>query len=652
VTALLRGRLSPAAVLGLLVIGISGAVRLALALRPEVRLAAGQWPGTFGIGLYYDFAVATLIAAPAGLVLALAPERLARNGIFRGVCALAIAIAAYGLLVIGVAEWVFWDEFAARFNFIAVDYLIYTREVLGNIWQSYPVGWWLALLVLPAAAITAAAAPILWRRMMEPAPMRARLRVATLLLGMAVVSASLVASGQRGVLAGDVAQELAGNGIWEFFAALRSNELDYERYYATLSSEHLHALTGPLLSRSGERQSAARRSLAERVVLDSQPEKRLSVVLISIESLGAEFMSAFGNDKGITPRLDELAKESLFFTNVFATGNRTVRGLEALSLALPPTPGQSIVKRPANGRLFTLGSVFEDRGYATRFMYGGYGYFDGMNAFFSANDYQAVDRTAIRRESIQHENIWGVADEHLFDFALEEIERARGTDGARPFFAHIMTTSNHRPYTYPEGRIDIPSGNGRDGAVKYSDFAIGRFIDAARSRPWFDDTVFVIVADHGASARGTTSIPVEQYRIPLLIFSPKHVAAARVGRLMSQIDVAPTLLGRLRFSYHTKFMGRDIFRADPSDDRAFVANYQTLGYLRDGRLITLEPRRKSSVRSFPASSAAAGLSDEQVRAEAIAWYQTAARYYRTGQLDDDESNQIAATEADARRFPE
>src|SRR4029077_1462018 len=128
-----------------------------------------------------------------------------------------------------------------------------------------------------------------------------------------------------------------------------------------------------------------------RVVFDPTPDKNLNVVLVSIESLGAEFLGMYGNPEGITPNLDALAAQSLTFTQVYATGNRTVRGMEALALSLPPTPGQSIVKRPNNEKLFSLGSVFEDKDYAVLFAYGGYGYFDNMNAFFDANDYRVVD---------------------------------------------------------------------------------------------------------------------------------------------------------------------------------------------------------------------------------------------------------------------
>jgi phosphoglycerol transferase MdoB-like AlkP superfamily enzyme len=356
-----------------------------------------------------------------------------------------------------------------------------------------------------------------------------------------------------------------------------------------------------------------------------------------VESLGAEFLGRYGNTQGLTPNLDRLAGDSLWFSRVYATGNRTVRGMEALSLALPPTPGQSIVRRPNNDMLFSLGSVFEDKDYAVIFAYGGYGYFDNMNAFFDANDYRSVDRRAIPSGRVQHETVWGVADEHLFDQVLDEIDRERSARPERPFFVHVMTTSNHRPYTYPDGRIDIPSGSGRNGAVKYTDYAIGEFLAKAKSKPWFDDTVFVLTADHGANARGTTRIPIDKYLIPVMVYSPKHVTPRRVDRLMSQIDIPPTLLGLLDFDYYSKFFGRDVLRSPPASDRAFVANYQTLGYLAGDRLALLHPRRKTEAFRVDADKNIVGaIDDPQLVREAIAFYSTASYVFHSGLYRDEE----------------
>jgi phosphoglycerol transferase MdoB-like AlkP superfamily enzyme len=220
---------------------------------------------------------------------------------------------------------------------------------------------------------------------------------------------------------------------------------------------------------------------------------------------------------------------------------------------------------------------------------------------------------------------------------IDEIDREQQARPQRPFFVHVMTTSNHRPYTYPAGRIDIPSGSGRDGAVKYTDYAIGRFLERARAKPWFGDTVFVVTADHGANARGTSRIPIDNYLIPVFVYAPQHVAPRRVDRLMSQIDVPPTLLGLLDFDYYSKFFGRDVLASPPSSDRAFVANYQTLGYLTPGRLVLLQPRRKAEVFRADGGQRILGpVDDPQALREAIAFYSAASYVFRRGLYRDEE----------------
>ena len=628
-------RLLPAALVGVSLVLLATLVRALLAAQAEAALPAGTLLQIFARGLWFDLAAANFAVTPLVLWLALAPARLARTRLYRGITVAAFFGACFGLLLLAVAEWLFWEEFGARFNFIAVDYLLYTHEVLGNIWESYPVGRILGALALAAAATTALLGRRLWRA--SGAPLGARAALVALLVQASLLGCALgfADSDQKNFSAQDSANELAGNGLFEFFAALRRNELSFERFYATLPFEEALALVRDTFP--GADWVEPGRGGVERHVRGGGAERKLNVVLVTVESLGAEFLGAYGHPGGLTPNLDRLARESLWFSKVYATGNRTVRGLEAVSLALPPTPGQSIVRRPNNGALFSLGSVFEDKGYGVLFAYGGYGYFDNMNAFFDANDYRSVDRRSIPSARIAFENIWGVADEHLYDQVIDEFDRELAAHPGRPLFAHVMTTSNHRPYTYPAGRIDIPSGTGRHGAVKYSDYALGRFLERARGRPWFGRTVFVITADHGANARGGMQIPVDKYRIPLFVYAPGHVAPRRVDRLMSQIDVAPTLLGLLDFDYYSKFLGRDLLHSAPASDRAFVANYETLGYLKGDRVAVLQPRRAKAFLSLLGEARAAGVAgDAQLMREAIAFYQVAAHVFDSGLYRDEE----------------
>ncbi|HEU4351075.1 MAG TPA: sulfatase-like hydrolase/transferase [Burkholderiales bacterium] len=627
------GRFTPAFLIVALFVGVSTLTRGLLALHSGLVAAAGEWAKIFGYGLAFDFVAAMYLALPVALWLALVPHAVARSRLHRALTVLIFAASAYAAILLALSEWLFWDEFGSRFNFIAVDYLLYTHEVLGNIWQSYPVGRLLLALVLGAGLLTLPVAKALWRSAGEPVRWNRSLLVAAAWIAAVVCTLRFVDSDMRNFSARDAANDLAGNGLYEFFAANYRNELSYDRHYATLPIEEALDLVRRELGAQGEG--------TERRIQPPRAERRLNVVLVSVESLGAEFLGSYGNPKGLTPNLDRLAGESLWFSRVYATGNRTVRGLEALSLGLPPTPGQSIVRRPHNEMLFSLGSVFEDKGYAVLFAYGGYGYFDNMNAFFDANDYRSVDRRSIPSARVEHETVWGVADEHLFDQVLDEIDRELQARPERPFFVHVMTTSNHRPYSYPAGRIDIPSGSGREGAVKYTDYAIGRFLEQARAKRWFADTLFIITADHGANARGTSRIPIDNYLIPVFVYAPHHVVPQRVNRLMSQIDVPPTLLGLLDFDYFSKFFGRDVLNSPPSSDRTFVANYQTLGYLTPERLVLLQPRRKAEVFRVDASQHIVGpVSDAQALREAIAFYAAASYVFRSGLYRDEEQTPL------------
>ncbi|WP_341930399.1 LTA synthase family protein, partial [Methyloversatilis discipulorum] len=322
----------------------------------------------------------------------------------------------------------------------------------------------------------------------------------------------------------------------------------------------------------------------------------------------------------------------LRFANVYATGTRTVRGLEALSLGTPPVPGQAIVRRTNNNNLSTVGEILAPQGVVPMFIYGGYGYFDNMNSYFRGNDYLIVDRTDFPKDSIVFENVWGVADESLYANALIAMNR-KAAEG-KPFFAQIMTTSNHRPYTYPDGRIDIPSPGGRHGAVKYTDWAIGQFIREAKKQPWFADTLFVFVADHCASVAGRTRLPVAKYRIPLIFYAPDMLPPGEFTDRLSQIDLAPTLLEVMGKNGDDHFFGRAFFEEHVQLDRVFISNYQDLGYLRGDLLTVLSPQRMvRAYRVDPATLESTPTEPDPQRVkEAIAYYQTAAAAFKQGRL--------------------
>ena len=588
---------------------------------------------SFGIGLIFDLSFLIYVAAILAAPLALAPRRL-WTGRRRALRVLTVFFLVT-MLFTAAAEWLFWDEFASRFNFIAVDYLIYSHEVVNNILESYPVYPLLALFVLLAMV----GAVLLHRRLdpffeaplvenRRPWPLWAVLAALALL-----VTAVIDQDFPRGLGCAAPLRELAGNGPFRFFAAFRNNELDYEQFYATLPDQDLGGLLRREVAEPGVRFVGADPLDIRRVIDNPGQFRSLNIVLITVESLSAKYLGSFGDQRGLTPNLDRLRAESLFFTNVYATGTRTDRGLEAITLSVPPTPGRSIVKRLGRESGYaSLGRQLGTKGYDSVFLYGGRGYFDNMNAFFSGNGYRVVDQSSVPEENITFKNAWGMCDEDLYTQALgqADIDHAAGT----PFFLHLMTTSNHRPFTYPEGRIDIASGYGREGAVKYTDFALGRFLDQARTKPWFERTIFVIVADHNANSAGKDDLPVAKYHIPLLVYAPSLIPARDVDILASQIDLAPTLLGLLGLDYESTFFGRDVLRSDAGPGRALIGTYQHLGLFDGQDLAILSPRQ-----GMRRHGNAAGLSrevqtdrqDPLLRRD-IAYYQGASHGFGNGLL--------------------
>jgi phosphoglycerol transferase MdoB-like AlkP superfamily enzyme len=622
-------------VLAAVLLSIYALTRIALLADTGAALVPWQvWPSVFATGLWFDLAVCATLLAPVLIYEAILPNRWRASRVHLVARALWLWWSI-GLLLFGAAaEFTFWREFSTRFNFIALDYLIYTHEVIGNIRESYPVGLIVGSIAVAAALVTAMLLPVIRRtdRLALTRRQRATLAAVALLLPVMLLTAANI--DQMETAGNAYATELSGNGLFTISAAMRRNELEYDKFYQTMSQAEANTVLKQVGVEREPLYEALKRDDDDDPASDEIPfiRRPRNVVLISVESLSASFVGAYGAGGGLTPRLDALARNGMKFENLFATGTRTVRGLEALSLGTPPVPGQAIVRRPNNEHLATIGELLEHQGFSTFFFYGGYGYFDNMNAYFGANDYRVIDRTDFPKDSVPFENVWGVADEFLFNNVLRTLDTKSAT--AKPFFAHIMTTTNHRPYTYPDGRIDIPSPGGRDGAVKYTDFAIGKFIEDARSKPWFKDTLFVIVADHCASVAGKSKLPVANYHIPLIFYAPELLKPATYKPMMSQIDIAPTLIEVLGKNGDDHFFGRSVFEKGDPAARAFISNYQELGYLKNGILTVLLPKRRvESYRVDPDTLATTPAAvDPALLKEAIAYYQTASAAFKTGAL--------------------
>ena len=622
-------RFGPLAVLVVILFSLSFITRITLFVISwnNLELTFFHFLGIFFIGFFYDLVVWSFFAIPVALYCWLMKDSWYQQK-WQRIPFFILFFLITLILVLNVGgEIIFWDEFNVRYNFIAVDYLVYTNEVIGNIIESYNIP-------LIAAAVALATAAVLYlarKKIIQSQLVSMRFGKRTLFffgfMLLPVAGYFLVNNRLKNSSNNNYVNELGGNGIYEFGSAFWNNELDYNKFYATRNDTANFKILRSMLQAPNATFSNDPLSIERQI--KNNTEHRWNVVLISVESLSGDYLKRFGNQENITPYLDSLIPYGLWFDRFYASGTRTVRGLEALSMAIPPTPGQSIVRRPDNDNMFTMGGILKSKGYDVHYIYGGNSFFDNMGDFFSNSGYTVLDESNIPDSLVHLTTAWGADDEASFNYTLQQCDKSFQQN--KPFFNHVMTVTNHRPYIYPAGRIDIdPKHQSIQGAVKYTDFAINKFLTDARNKPWFNNTLFVIVADHCSKSAGKTDLPVNRYHIPCIIYAPMLVKPAIESRLVSQIDLAPTILGLMKINYTSRFLGYDIYNMIPGNERAFISTYQDMGYVKDDKLVIISPQQKIKgyVPDFNSGVNVNVKISTSLENEAIAWYQGASFLYK------------------------
>ncbi|MCB0446047.1 MAG: sulfatase-like hydrolase/transferase [Gelidibacter sp.] len=602
---------------------------------------------TFIIGFLFDLGTVSFFAVPYALYLLLIPKPWHGSIFDKIVTYFAYSLGLIIFLFSFFAEVTFWEEFKNRFNFIAVDYLIYTFEVVKNINESYPIPLLVGvmLILLSILLYYTKKRHSFFNTFHSQTTIKQKLLPTAFWIVIVLVFALFVTNKDAERFENRYNNEIAKTGIYSFFAAFRSNELSYTEFYKTIDDKKAFKNVKRHLTASNSDFLYPEENLIYRTITNSDslhPPLKPNVIFICIESLSAEYLNSLGGNLNITPTLDSLSKKSLFFTNLYATGTRTVRGMEAITLSIPPTPGRSIVKRDKNQGLFTIGEIFKQQGYERNFFYGGDGYFDNMNTFFGGNGFNIIDRgrgflldsniktkrTNIEDEEVTFENAWGVCDEDIYNKVLNEADKSY--EEGTPFFDFIMTTSNHRPFTYPDNKVDIPSGTNREGAIKYTDYAIREFIKKAKTKPWYENTVFVIMADHCASSAGRWKLNIDKYRIPAMIFNVPGVQNQQIEKLSSQIDIFPTLFTLLKWNYTSNLFGKDIMQMTKEDERAFIGNYRNLGLFKDQKLMVLSDQKIANYYEWKTDNddLIPRDIDNKMLEETISYYQVADYLYR------------------------
>jgi phosphoglycerol transferase MdoB-like AlkP superfamily enzyme len=484
-------------------------------------------------------------------------------------------------------------EFDSRPNYLFVEYLQYPREVFATVLATRPiefVGFTLISIVIARFVIG-------WLRDDPRSDMRVPILfcfIATPIIAILAVAMTRSTLDHRPVNASNAAfsqdsmvNQLPLNSPYTVIYALyeRHRDADRERirYGKMDDDEVLNIILNEARIDPSEQLDPTAPTLHHQTATRAYERPR-NLVIILEESLGAEFVGSLGG-LDLTPELDKLADQGITLERLYATGRRSVRGIEAVLTCITPRAQLSVVKLGETQRnFFTLASLLQSNGYKTSFIYGGESHFDNMRQFFLGNGFETiVDENDFDEPTFVAS--WGVSDEDLFDRAHDEFSNA----GEQPFFSLVFTSSNHTPFEIPENRVEVSPHGPRETAIKYADYALGRFFDKARQSSYWDDTVFLVVADHNVTVNGGTLVPAEKFRIPGVIIG-ESIEPDRISGITSQIDLLPTLLSLIGVSDNHPCIGRDLTLPEYADGagRASIQFGELHAYLEEGRMAVLQ----------------------------------------------------------------
>lgn len=291
------------------------------------------------------------------------------------------------------------------------------------------------------------------------------------------------------------------------------------------------------------------------VISENAPTKK-NVVMIFMESMSADLIGAYQGKKSLTPFLDSLYQQSLSFKDIYSAGIHTNHGLYSTLYSFPTILKRNAMKGSDIPKYSGLPTILQENGYHNMFFMTHEAQYDNMNAFLRTNGYIDIySEENYPKDKIV--NSFGVPDDYLFEYALPKINEQAKADA--PFFATLLTISNHPPYVVPEW-FEARSTEKEDQIVEYADYCLGRFFEEARKQPWFKNTLFVFLGDHGKMVGSPeTEMPDSYNHVPLMFYS-EDIAPREVEGVGGQIDIAPTLLGMLNISYKRHNLGVDLLK--------------------------------------------------------------------------------------------
>ena len=547
---------------------------------PEKTLAMA-----FLIGLRFDMVIACYGIAFAFILMHF-PGKIAKT---LGKYSMLFAFSLFLFLLI--SEIGFFEEYRTRLDYTYFEYFDKPEIVLPMLWQGYPVFKYLTFIALFLFSYLG----IL--RLIEK-----KLRAFSSQnhtawfqrVSYAAVCSGLIFIGARGSIGigqlnwGDAyfsnftfANQLALNGV---YTLIRSTKYELESQRAEQFLDFYDIAQAISTVRQQTKMDHETFSTPQTLLVRShtfqEPATPYNVVVILLESFTAKHVGILQGEMNLTPEFDALAREGILFRKFFSTGVRTNRALPSTFCGFPNLPGASVMKRSEGQQYFhSLANILKPYGYTSLFVYGGDLEFDNMHGFLRNIGFeQFVDYT--QYDQSQFLTKWGATDEQVFIKANELFRQQQG-----PFFGAILTLSNHSPYLVPESadfeRVDASVKDANIlNAFKYSDYALGQFFKLARQETYFENTIFIVLGDHGKAYKGAEyALNLDRFQVPLLLYAPGILEPGVQNVIGSQVDILPTIMGLLKFNYTHASFGRDLLKLNEDEGFAILVSDQQIGII-------------------------------------------------------------------------
>lgn len=299
--------------------------------------------------------------------------------------------------------------------------------------------------------------------------------------------------------------------------------------------------------------------VARNIVPDSA-ERRMNVVLVIMEGMSRFNMGKYNGPANITPVLDSLKKISWWFENFYTQGIHTHNGIFSTLYSYPALLRKHPMNNIPSQQYYSIPQVLHERDYQNIFFVTHDGQFDNVSGFLTGNGFDRV----YSQDDFPSDKILstlGVPDDYLFEFSIPAMNLIYAT--GKNFLCGFMTGSNHRPLIFPEwAHIDFTSKEEEYRMVEYADWSVGRFLKMASSQPWYDNTIFVFIADHGMSFGHTYDMPLSFHHSPFIIHAPGlGLKSESFDALCGQIDVLPTVMGLMNMRYVNNTFGIDVHKS-------------------------------------------------------------------------------------------